>query len=379
MSNIDKKTSWFALVVSHMCGMIDLAALPVWVGTLIALYAFMEAEAGLIVTLFLVGAVICSIGLAPKFNKLNGRLLTPLAFFVSAGCFLAMTQFATFAPLALLHFVAGCATGLAVSLTHGSMGQSKNPHRLFALGGLALGIAAVIYLGATPEIVKATSREAIFIVFAALMAFAAVVTTLFFPKITLEHDNAPREKFSGAVWLLIVGMVFFALNNALILSFAERAGNHRGFTFDQVQMALITMGLLAIVSPILSALLQNRLNPMLVTIVGTLFHGLIALGVMTATEFPMFMGALIFFPAVIVFTHPFVFDALAQLDPSGRAVAATPAMIMTGSAIGPFLGGAIVQSLGYNQLGYLAVVFAILAATLLALGMRTVAPVPSTA
>ena len=369
MSNINKKTSWFALVISHMCGMIDLAALPVWVGTLIAAYAFLPAEAGLIVTLFLVGAVLCSLVFAPRFHKLNGRVIAPICFWISAACFLAMTQFSAFAGLAVLHFIAGCATGLAVSLTHGSMGKTSNPHRLFALGGFALGIAAMIYLGATPEIVKATSREALFVVFAVIMGFAALVATVMFPKVELAAEG-PRPKFSRPVWLLIIGTVFFALNNSLILSFAERAGDHRGFTFEQIQTALITMSILAIISPILSAVLQKRLNARVVVMIGVIVHGLLCLGIMTATDYPLFIGTLMFLPAVIVFTHPFVFDALAQLEPTGRAVAATPAMIMSGSAIGPFLGGAVVQTMGYDQLGYLAVIFAIISVAFLATGMR---------
>jgi len=90
MSNFNAKRSWFALVISHMGGMIDLAALPVWVGTIIAAYAFMPAEGGLIVTLFLVGAVISSFGLAP------------IAFCIRAAIFAALRSAAS--PLVWLRW-----------------------------------------------------------------------------------------------------------------------------------------------------------------------------------------------------------------------------------------------------------------------------------
>jgi predicted MFS family arabinose efflux permease len=46
---------------------------------------------------------------------------------------------------------------------------------------------------------------------------------------------------------------------------------------------------------------------------------------------------------------------LAKLDPSGRAVSATPAMLMIGSAIGPVLGGTLVKFFGYGAIGWAAV------------------------
>ena len=58
----------------------------------------------------------------------------------------------------------------------------------------------------------------------------------------------------------------------------------------------------------------------------------------------------------MIFTHTFAFGLLARLDLSGRAVAATPAMIMIGPAIGPILGGTLVKGVGYSGLGVAAVV-----------------------
>ena len=57
---------------------------------------------------------------------------------------------------------------------------------------------------------------------------------------------------------------------------------------------------------------------------------------------------------MVIFTHTFLFGLLSKLDPTGRATAATPAMMMVGSCIGPVLGGAIVAGLGYPGLGWAA-------------------------
>jgi predicted MFS family arabinose efflux permease len=64
---------------------------------------------------------------------------------------------------------------------------------------------------------------------------------------------------------------------------------------------------------------------------------------------------------VMIFTHTFAFGLLAQLEPTGRVLAATPAMLMLGSALGPLLGGVLVKSFGYGTLGLAAAVFATVA------------------
>src|SRR5574343_426245 len=85
-----------AMMVAHCAGMVDLVALPVWVGTLISVYRFDPQQAGLLATLFLAGAVLASLVLAPFFQVLNGRVVAALGFAVAAAGFAlasATTQF----------------------------------------------------------------------------------------------------------------------------------------------------------------------------------------------------------------------------------------------------------------------------------------------
>ena len=101
------------LVTGHMAGMIGQPALPVWVGTLIAGYALAPAQAGGLATLFLLGVVISSVVLSPFFHRMPGRWMPTLGFGVSAAAFWAMVGLPEFGALAILHFIAGFATGLA--------------------------------------------------------------------------------------------------------------------------------------------------------------------------------------------------------------------------------------------------------------------------
>ena len=57
---------------------------------------------------------------------------------------------------------------------------------------------------------------------------------------------------------------------------------------------------------------------------------------------------------MVIFTHNVLFGLVTRLDASGRAAAATPAMMMVDACIGPALGGAVVQGLGYPGPGWVA-------------------------
>jgi predicted MFS family arabinose efflux permease len=55
-----------------------------------------------------------------------------------------------------------------------------------------------------------------------------------------------------------------------------------------------------------------------------------------------------------IFNHTFMFGTIAKLDPSGRAASSTPAMLTLGAAVGPALGGAVVQFVGFAAIGWVS-------------------------
>lgn len=356
-----------ALSVAHCAGMLDLVALPVWVGTLIADYRFDAQQAGLLASLFLAGAVLASVLLAPRFDRLPARTVASLSFLVSAIGFGMAMGVRDFGTLAGLHVLCGLATGSALSVTHGTMGVGANPHRLFAIVNMALGIVAIFYLGVTPQIVARMGGAALFGVFAGAMTLAAIVCLLFFPDngregartpVALAREAAAPAAFSAGVWFGIVGVALVALVQAMTTSFVERAGIDRGFGAPAVAGVLIALGLVNLVPAPLAALLERRLPARGVLMCAPVLQALLALTMMNATAFAAYAGTTAVFVAIIIFSHTFAFGLLARLEPTGRALSATPAMLMVGAAIGPVLGGTLVKFFGYGAIGIAAAVLA---------------------
>jgi predicted MFS family arabinose efflux permease len=350
------------LMVAHCAGMIDLVTLPVWVGTLIAHYHFDPQRAGALATLFLAGAVTASLFFAPRFQRIMGRVAAPAGYGAAAVAFALMSVMQDFAAMALLHALAGFSAGCGLSFTHGTIGRSANPHRLFAMAGLALGVFAILMLGGLPALTASFGGAALFQVFAAVMAVTAVVAALAFPVPHAREAGpmAQAERLPGQVWRAMAGVSCMALVQAMLFSFVERIAAER-FGPESTTAMLIAMGLVTLLPAPLAALLEKRLAPHLVVMAGPLAQVAVAFGITRSAAFEPYAVAAILLPCVMIFSHTFAFGLIARLDRTGRAVAATPAMTMIGAAVGPFLGGTLVKSAGYGSLAIAACVVAAVA------------------
>lgn len=362
----ESRTGRLVLMTSHCAGMVDMVALPLWVGTLVTAYALDAQQAGGLVTLFLLGAVAASIFFAPRFHRADGRQAALVGFAVSAACFFAAAQTRSFEWLAALHLVGGLAAGTGLSFTHGTIGRSGNPHRLFGLAGMALGVFAVILLGTTPQFIARIGGQALFHALGITMAVAAALAAWGFPVADTESATSRAVRESGQklpprVWFGIVGVGAMALAQAMVYSFVERMGADRGFGVATVTAILVAIGIVNMFPSGLAALLQQRLSATSVLRAGPVVQAALAGVIASSVTLAPFAAAASLFVAVMLFTHTFAFGALARIDVTGRVVAATPAMVMIGSAIGPVLGGTLVKQAGYGAIGIAAVAIDVIA------------------
>ncbi len=357
----DSRRGRAVLMLAHFAGLIDLVALPVWVGALAQHYGFDLEHAGMIVTAFLLGAVVASLIAAPRFNRLPHRLCAVAGYGGAALAFAAATQVDSFGALLPLHALAGLSLGTGLSIVHGTIGRSANPHRVFAIVGTALGLGAVVFYGAVPPAIASHGGSVLFIFFAGLMAVTAIACGVFPQGVSDAEHAHSRAPLSRAAWLAVAGVTLMALNQAITFSMLDRIGVMRGFGQDRVNQVLLVCGFVNLLPAVLAGLLQQRLSAPRVALIAPMLQALLAVIISCSPAFAPYAVAASVFAAVMIFTHTFLFGLIASLDPSGRAVASTPAMMMTGSAIGPALAGSVAMRAGFEGIAVLAVLVAIAA------------------
>lgn len=352
----ESRSTIVALMLAHCAGMIDLIALPVWVGTLVAYYSFDPQQAGSLPTMFLVGASIASIAIARQLHRLSLRKTAIMGFGAAAIVLFLCAATTDYRLLLALHLVGGMCVGSALSVTHATIGHSSNPHRLFGLAGLAIGILGILFLGSAPGVIASVGGKALFMLLSGLMGIAALVSLMFFPdqRTITASVTTGGASFSRPVWFLIVGVSLLCMTQAMTLSFFERIGVERGFEREMITLALVAYGVVAIFPAPIAALLERRLAATTVVCIGPLFQGLFALLATHTSNYWIYAASGAMMGFVVIFIHTFAFGLLARIDGTGRAVAGTPAMLMVGGAFAPILGGTLAKFFDFAAIGLAA-------------------------
>jgi predicted MFS family arabinose efflux permease len=383
-TNTERWPGRLVLMLGHIAGMIDLVALPVWVGTaLIGQYHFSAPLAGSMVTGYLVAVVAGSLVFAPRFHRLAAHRVAPMGYAMAAGVFVLLTTTANPALMIALHVLAGFSVGTALSFTHGTIGRSARPHRLFAIVTIGLGVSGLVFLGVAQSLVPVHGGAVLFAMFAALMGIAAIATAVAFPRPSASETADANKETQGAtarpigsrVWLGIAGLTLMTLSQSTIFSFLERIGTARGFA-ERVQGVLIASAVVNLAAAALAGALEGRIVPARAALCGAVLQATLAAILVFSGGFAAYAFSGIFFVSVIIVTHTFVFGWLASHDASGRSVALTPAMVMSGAAIGPLMGGLLVAGFGIPSLGIVALVIAVIAFTCYRLAFARPSPGP---
>lgn len=383
-----------ALMVAHVAGMVDLVALPVWIGTLMSHYGVDAQRAGGTVTLFLGGVVVSSAFFGQRFDRLPVHAIARLAYLLACMIFASLAFAQAPLVIAVLHAAAGVCVGCGLSLVHGSFGRFPNPHRMWAIAGLSLGIFAIVFLGGAPLVVQHFGGAALFVLFALLMGAAAFAAWVAFPKLETGAQGARSAGSAGSagsgtvqrvegatavapvVRFAILGVICMSLTQSMLFSFVERIGIERGFGSERVIAVLIAIGFVNLTPAVLAAVLQYRLSARAVAVAGPIAQAALAFMLTHSTGFAPYAIAASLLVFVMIFAHTFVFGLIAAADPSGRAVALTPAMLMTGSALGPLVGGTLVVHSGFESLGYAVAAIATVAAlSFVRFGIAASAPI----
>jgi len=363
-----------ALIAGHCAGLMDITALPIWVGmVLVGSLAIEPQKAGFLLTLFLGSVVLSSLYFAPRITRIDRRRIQPVAYALAGLAFVAMANIgANYGLLAAAHVIAGLSVGCGLSIVHGTMGGTSNPHRTAAIAFTMLSLVSTLLLSILPPLVGKIGPNVFFFTMAGIMFTAALAGALAFPTTAkaVAHENLAASKLPKRVWFAIAGVSLLMVTHSMILGFVERIGVAHGFNTAQVTTVLVVSGLVNLVFVTLSGPLGSRLAAGRVVVAGPLIQAVAAFAVAHLAVFPAYLVGTSVFISILTFTHVFAFGLIARMEPTGRVLAATPVMIMAGSAIGPLLGGVLAQHVNYASLGWAAVAAGVLAATSFRLATR---------
>lgn len=375
------RTLFAAFAASYGIGTLTILALPFMLAATMEGLHLSSVQAGVLATVEFVAITAASLGISPFINVLPRKCvaLTGTAIAVIANLMCIGVNPLGYETVIALRALAGVGCGLALATGNATVANARDPERMAAQMA-ALFVAMMI--AAFLVIPWASATWGYAGVYGAMAGIMFLLSSLlrWLPQHSVTSSaqmgravGHERGSSMAAIWILLA-ILLFAMRDMSAWAFAERLGVEAGFSPTEVGRLFSMQSVLGLAGPLLASVVGSRMGRSFPIIVGVLAAG--------STYFFMlylpgskvvYTTAVMFLTGTYYFAQSYLMAVAAELDRKGRIVAAAGGFISAGAAVGPALGGYLIQQYGYQGTSWaialmaaLTIVFALLALSALA-------------
>jgi predicted MFS family arabinose efflux permease len=332
---------------------------PELISQLVATGRLSEAQAGLVASVELAALAVSSVVLSRVLRNTSLRLLGVAGAAVAVGATVVSLLALSYPVLLAARMVVGAGEGAAFLAANLAASRFSDPDRAFGkitFVNIIFGIALVAinpwFRGTVGETAALPALLAALVLLAPLFLFMPQ-----FLRIERTNGGSPapipteaRRARSYATPALMLSFFLVSIMSASIWAFYGVIGTQSGLTDNQVNdaIAIAVMGALVggAVAPLLGASF-GRLLPVT-------FGVLLLTGAMLAlclTHHPLiFRIATCFNVGANYILLPYYLGAAAEEDPSGKAASLIGGTFLLIGAIGPYLGGLLMETVGLRAM-----------------------------
>ncbi len=262
---------------------------------------------------------------------------------------------------------AGVPAGLLFAMVNGIVAQMPKPAPLFAAVTGAQMLFGIIGYLALPAILSSSGMPGAFLASAACTLICLPLLPSF-PAI--PSDVAPATRCNPVLSpesLLILGslLVNYVANNA-VWTYLDRIGVTEGLTPKTVTGALVAGMFGGAAGSAIAIALSGSLRPQLLMLLGVASLAASCALLLRSDVPAVYVGAVITFTGGMLFALPFYLASLALLPHGERLAEIATLVIFAGLALGPFLGGQLVEGSDFRPLIWCAIGLLLIAALLAA-------------
>ncbi|MGL3806039.1 MFS transporter [Paeniglutamicibacter sp. R2-26] len=341
---------------------------PVIAGKLVERFGVTPIELGSLFSLELASFSLASLPAYLWMRRLNLRTATYLFTSIVVAGNIASGFMDSFASLMGARFITSLASGSIMVILLALSGKASNPSRafgVFVVSQLAMG---ALILALFPLVFASAGVEAIYWTLAALAALCLLAVrcidgdALRPSPLTADDgeqaDAGPAKTKAPAVLLALglaaVLLFYVALSSVWTFIAQISAASGIGLSASSLVLSLATVA--GILSASVATILGESPRRKVFLLIGYLGMGLSVALLFGTPGLIRFATAAVIFKFAWTFILPYLLSTLSDLG-SGNIMIAVNLVIGTGFAIGPMLGGALVQSTGgFNALVAVALV-----------------------
>lgn len=353
---IDKTSVYICAGLVSAAGALLLNVLPLLFGALSEQYGFGEQQLGSLAMAMNLGFGVLGLASLLWIRRVSWRVISLLSSTLVVAAILCMLVMPSYETLLMVMALAGAGTGALYALAMTIFGDSAQPERAF---GFKLGMetipGAVLLMILPVAVAPVWGFQGMLITLAISMVLMGVVPLPWVPSRSerlaqVRSDVAPTtsQESRVIVWLSLIASLVFLTGIMSVWAFLELMGKKTGLSSDTIG-AVLAVGFIInagggfIASSI--GLKAGRFLPVAVVISAEVV-GLVALGQFSSlTTYVVGAMCLLF---SIGFVLAYTFGVMAEFDLSGKLVALGALCLSIGAAIGPAVGGLLIEAYGYT-------------------------------
>jgi predicted MFS family arabinose efflux permease len=365
-------TARVAALTAGVVGLVLVNSLPVVLGVLKTKLGLDAATLGAYGSAETIGIAIGSLAAVFALRHVSPRLVAAIGLLLVCAADAVSMWLPTITALTAIRWVGGFGTGFtqaACFLVYGQSHREQN-QAIYSIGQTGLAFFAI---WVTPLVEAAFGWHALFMGLA-LLTVPALTLVKHFPAAAIQRaPDAPhvRQPLSVPVWLAIGGVTLFFAGQGALWAFLETIGDASGFSADTVHTSMTVCAAFGTLGPIVVLIVAERIRPA-IPLIGSVALTLVAVSFMQSHSVWIYTASIsAFFFCLSVFAA-YQFGVIAGAERSGRAAVLMSPANYLGFSVSAYLGGQMVQHLGYGSLAWFdGVMMSAALGTLLLLMSRT--------
>lgn len=356
---IDVNDFWslFAAIFMAVIGPAVFIAQPEWVKGLVSNVGFSDREAGFIAGAEMWGMWLTTVIMSFAQSRCNWRRIFAISLVLVAVANVLTLFASSFPAFMTIRFLAGVGSGSIISLSFAVVGLTSKPDRNFGYimvwvlvyGAIANWIMPVLY---------GTFHLAGPITLFAILNAAGLPFVRFLPVSgeQAQVNEADTVDLSLRLKILaLLSMLGYFVGLGAVWAYVSLIGVADGAGGQQVANGVAISQLFGIAGGLTAVFLGVKIGrtiPLAISILS---------GVTAASCFLLSPSLLIFSAAVCLFVYgwnvaqPYLLAAMSSFDSSGKTVVYSVALMMTGLAVGPWVGAAMVKDANYTMVSVVGI------------------------
>lgn len=346
------------LTIIYALGFMTTVSLPVWVGSISTAFAVTPSRIGTVASIELAAVGLASILTASFLDTRRMKWPIVIGLAISG----SMNVASAAAPSVLLFTVSrilvGLSNGFLLADINRRAAAAAVPSRIFAGQIFVMVAVAVVFFAFAPQLLAAWGPGAPFI-FSAGVAVLGLLSVLWLDLVE-DNPSVPtlvgRSPMSPRIIVMLLMPTALFVTHSSVWAYLGAAAAVSGIKLPQLAWLLTLGALINLLAPIASGFLSNgRITRAAAFAIALVPFAGCVYAVASSGNATLFAIGVLLQPFCVMFVVPFYLGHVVSLDPSGKAIGASAAFLMIGSAFGPSVGGAIIDGAGIAMLGIVGI------------------------